>query len=172
MTKVTEKYVYFWGEVFSNWYPCKFKVMFPPKEIEFSSSEQYFMYMKAITFYDFTIAERILKEGNDPESAKKLGKMVRLFNAEKWEKVRYKIMFDANYYKYSQNEHLKQELLKKEYINLHFVEGTPNDPIWGICCNYKDAKDDHSNWKGLNLLGKVLDDVRSVLIHGGNMINF
>ena len=44
-----------------------------------------------------------------------------------------------------------------------FVEGSPYDRIWGIGVHYKDASDDESTWRGENLLGKVLNEVRESL---------
>ena len=49
--------VIFWGSFLSNWYPCKIKY----KGLDFSSSEQLFMWMKAKHFKDEEIADEILK---------------------------------------------------------------------------------------------------------------
>ncbi len=172
MSRKTSKYYYFTDGVFASTYPCTIKTTFLGKEVEFKNSEQYFMFMKALVFSDYAIAERVLREGSNATTARELGRMVKNFDATRWERIKYKVMFDANYEKFNQNSSLKQELLKKDLINLHFAFGLAQDTTWGIGCSYEYAKDDNSNWRGSNLLGKVLDDVRSVLIHGGNMINF
>ena len=54
-------------------------------------------------------------------------------------------------------------LLNKEFDGKKFVEASPLDGIWGIKCDEATAKDDESNWNGLNLLGKALNEVRGIL---------
>jgi predicted NAD-dependent protein-ADP-ribosyltransferase YbiA (DUF1768 family) len=44
------------------------------------------------------------------------------------------------------------------------VEASPIDGIYGIKCGETEALDDKSNWNGLNLLGKALDEVREKLL--------
>jgi ribA/ribD-fused uncharacterized protein len=123
------------------------------------------MWMKAITFGDETIALRILLEGKNPKMAKTLGRLVKNYDDKKWNEIRYKVMVDANYFKYSQSEDLKKMLLNPEFDGKHFVEASPLDGIWGIKCGETEALDDESNWKGQNLLGKALDEVREMLLN-------
>jgi hypothetical protein len=55
---------------------------------------------------------------------------------------------------------LKEELLSKS----NFVEASPYDCIWGIGMGKsEEGINDPDNWKGLNLLGKVLDEVKYLL---------
>lgn len=55
--------VWFWGmdgtpeQVLNQWYPCKFE---DEDKIEYSSTEEYMMYHKAILFGDKETAQRIL----------------------------------------------------------------------------------------------------------------
>ena len=74
-----------------------------------------------------------------------------------------KLFYELNYQKYSQDEKLKTLLLNSEFDEKKFVEASPIDGIWGIKCDETTAKDDESNWNGLNLLGKALDEVREKL---------
>jgi ribA/ribD-fused uncharacterized protein len=133
------------------------------KELEFFNSEQYFMYEKAVVFGDEVTAMRILFEGKDPKKAKTLGRQVKNYDDKIWEKVRYQIMVYANMHKYLQNKELRDMLLNEEFDGKKFVEASPFDGIWGIKCDEATAKDDESNWNGLNLLGKALDEVRNIL---------
>ena len=121
------------------------------------------MYEKAVVFGDEVTAMRILFEGKDPKKAKTLGRQVKNYDDKVWEKVRYHIMVYANMHKYLQNKELRDMLLNEEFDGKKFVEASPFDGIWGIKCDEATAKDDESNWNGLNLLGKALDEVRSVL---------
>ena len=56
--RVTDKYVFFWGSVFSNWYPC----IFMYEEERFNNSEQAFMWEKARYFKDDESAAAMLKK--------------------------------------------------------------------------------------------------------------
>lgn len=166
--KVTDKHVFFWGEWPSNWYPCIFNAEYEGKEYTFYNSEQYFMFVKAKTFGDEENALKILLEGKNPKKAKTYGRMVKNYDDEKWNEIRYKVMVDANMAKYSQNDELKNLLLSDEFNGKGFVEASPIDGVWGIKCSEEDALDDESNWNGQNLLGKALDEVRDKLMNVKN----
>jgi ribA/ribD-fused uncharacterized protein len=165
---VTDKHVLFWGEWPSNWYRAEFdaEVLINGKKEtkHFYNSEQYFMYMKAIIFGDYEIAEKILAT-KDPKKAKELGRIVRNYDDKVWNDMRYKVMVDANKAKYSQNEDLKKLITSDEFKGKGFVEASPVDKVWGIGLGEKDPlADDEKNWKGQNLLGKSLDEVREWLL--------
>jgi hypothetical protein len=73
-------------------------------------------------------------------------------------------MLKANVAKFSQNEDLKQLLLSEEYEGHGFVEASPYDKVWGVRMYESNPDiDDESKWKGLNLLGKVLDETRRII---------
>lgn len=153
--KVTSSHVYFWGSIFSQWYICEFE----EDGITFSSAEQYMMYKKAMLFGDSKIANDILQE-DDPSECKKLGQKVSNFNEKIWVQNRIDIVVQGNYLKFTQNYKLKKQML--DTLNRSFVEGSPQDRIWGVGLHYNDEKIlDSNNWKGLNLLGKALDIVKS-----------
>ena len=68
----------------------------------------------------------------------------------------------VNYLKFSQNEIFKQKLL--ETGNRILVEASPVDKIWGVGLDENDENIlDESKWKGQNLLGKALMEVRKML---------
>lgn len=170
--RTTNKYILFWNGVFSNFYPYDTKTVktedveplnFELEGIKWKTSEQYFMYKKAIFFGDFETAE-LIKKAIRPEEAKKLGRKVKNFDDKKWSEVSSQIMYDAVFAKFSQNEELKSYILNKRFDNKHFVEASPFDKIWGIGIHYSDSRcDDESNWLGENKLGKVIDLVRENL---------
>lgn len=162
--RVTDSHIFFWSGWPSNWYPAKFKVIKDAKEIEFQNSEQYFMYMKAVYFEDFDTASEIVKNGGNPNEAKRLGRLVKNFDPAKWDNIKESVMFDANFLKYMRNRKLYKKLTDPSLDGKHFVEGSPYDKIWGIGVHYMDASDDESTWKGQNLLGKTLDTLRNYLI--------
>ena len=157
--KIYDKHVAFWGSAFSNFYPCHFQ----EGDWHWISSEQCFMAKKAEYFKDTEILEEILK-AETPEKAKKLGRKVKNFDAEKWSIVCFDKMYDAVYAKFSQNSDLKELLLSSDFEDKSFVEGSPFDAIWGVKMDWRNPYiDNEENLQGQNLLGKVLNKVREDL---------
>ena len=162
--RVTDKHVCFWSEWPSNWHPAEFDIEVNGVMCHFHNTEQYFMYMKAIVFGDEEIAKQILENG-DPKKVKALGRKVQNYDEKVWNDKRYQIMLKANVAKFSQNEDLKQLLLSPEYEGHGFVEASPYDKVWGVRMYESNPDiDNESKWKGLNLLGKVLDETRRIII--------
>ena len=162
--RVTDKHVCFWNEWPSNWHPAEFDIEVNEVQCHFYNTEQYFMYMKAIVFGDEEIAKQILADG-DPKKVKALGRKVQNYDEQVWNDKRYQIMLKANVAKFSQNEDLKQLLLSPEYKGPGFVEASPYDKVWGIRMYESNPDiDNETKWKGLNLLGKVLDETRRIIV--------
>ena len=140
---ITDDYVAFWGSVFSNFYPCDIHVTEDwwgkPIDIHFSSSEQYFMWLKATEFDDHETAEKILK-AKTPKEAKKLGRQVNNFDDEEWREVREAAMWNAVWLKFSQNEDLGKIITDPMFSGKSFVEGSPVDKIWGVGLVWNDPK--------------------------------
>ena len=146
---------FFWrsNSIFSNWYP----VSFSDEKNTYDNMEQYMMYHKAVLFDDEKIALEIMNNSN-PKIIKKLGRNVRNFNNEIWDKYKIEIVERGLYLKFSQNENLKKALLDTNSI---IAEASPYDKIWGIgmAKSHPDSTN-LSKWKGQNLLGKCLMNVR------------
>lgn len=154
--RITSEYVFFWTgkDVFSNFYFYQFKY----EGRNFHTSEQAIMYAKAVLFKDYEIAKKILNE-NNPNQCKKLGRQVKNFDENVWVKNREVIYKSVLIAKFSQPE-LKVKLLQTG--DKIMVEASPFDKIWGVGLREDDDKIlDSKNWKGLNLLGKVLMEVRN-----------
>ena len=138
---------------------------FKYKGLKFFNSEQAFMWEKAIFFNDIDIAEEIIKFGHEPKAAKHMGRQIKGFDAQKWSEVCFDIMVNVNYEKYSQSQWLKETLLETE--NKTIVEASPVDLVWGIGIHWEnDDCLDESKWRGQNLLGKALMEVRKKLNYG------
>ena len=118
------------------------------------------MHGKAVLFGDEATAEKILQT-SDPGTIKALGRQVKGFQESCWKKHREDIVYQNNVAKFLQNDHLLKALLETKGI---LVEASPSDRIWGIGLHEKDAKRiPESRWKGLNLLGKILTQIRHEL---------
>ena len=156
--KVTDKYVFFWGGPFSNFAPVEEGIEFDG--FRFPTSEHVFMHIKAKTFNNDEIAEKI-KNALDPKTAKKLGRKVRGFNEQVWEKHRDNAMKTAVQLKFDASSEFRNELLKEKYRNKTFVEASPYDCVWGIGMSMDDPDvNNESKWRGLNLLGNILTKLR------------
>lgn len=152
--RITDTHVYFWNGEFSNFHPIKIKY----NKINFYTTEQIFMWEKALYFEDKEIAQKIMVTA-EPSECKRLGRQIKNFDADKWSIVSYDIMVNANYHKYSQNPILKDLLLETGDKTL--VEASPFDKIWGVgLASFNDEILDEKNWRGQNLLGKALMEVR------------
>lgn len=125
---------------------------------KFRSCEHYMMYHKAILFKDFEAAKMVLTSST-PNDAKRLGRKVKNFVNEVWNEHRYQIVRDGNILKFEQNPYLLEFLMSTEGKTL--VEASPYDEIWGIGMKASDKNcNNPDTWKGLNLLGFVLTDIR------------
>lgn len=141
----------------SNWYPSEFIW----NNIKFTSGEQYMMYRKALLFNDNKISDEILNTYNVAE-IKMLGRKVKNYNDVIWNGYRQIVMFEGLLEKFNQNDTLKTMLL--ETGDAILAEAAVKDLIWGIGLNMKDNKKyDLSKWRGQNLLGFTLMQVRDRL---------
>jgi hypothetical protein len=157
MERITDKYVFFWGSELSNWHNCIFQY----KGEVFHNTEQAFMWEKAKFFGDAEIAKEIIKTPN-PKENKALGRKIRGFDSERWMIAAFPIMVAVNFAKYHQNPKLL-EILQSTGDKI-IVEASPYDKIWGIGIHWEDDDClDETKWKGMNLLGKALVEVRKQL---------
>ncbi|HLC78076.1 MAG TPA: NADAR family protein [Candidatus Nanoarchaeia archaeon] len=162
MTTKSEKYTFFWDGVFSQWYPSFFKL----EDRRFNCAEQYMMYQKAITFGDKDSSDRIMDCAN-PSIQKKMGKLVKGYDEEVWKGIREEIVYTGNYEKFRQNLKLYEEL--KATKGTVLVEASPYDLIWGVGLAEDDPRIlNRRNWRGQNLLGKILTKLREDTENGFN----
>lgn len=145
----------------SNWYLSDFIV----DGLEFSSSEQYMMYRKALCFNNLDIAKDIMNT-TDVAVIKSLGRAVRGYDDRVWSGIRGRVVFDGVSAKFSQNEELKKQLLDTGESIL--AECAVRDLVWGIGLSMKDPdRFDMTKWRGRNLLGRILMKVREDLRWNG-----
>ena len=138
----------------SNWYPSPIKVF----NNTFSSGEQAFMWAKADTFEDEEIKAQIMLT-TDPKKLKALGRKIKNYDDALWSDVRVSIMRQVVEAKFAQNPELMQKLLSTG--NAILVEANAFDNFWGCGLRASDAAiKDPSKWRGQNLLGQILMDVR------------
>jgi ribA/ribD-fused uncharacterized protein len=97
--------------------------------ISFNCSEQYMVFHKALTFHDYDTASKIMNASH-PADQKALGRKVKNFNPDAWNKVARKIVYQGCFYKFTQNPDAFNYLVSTDGTLL--VEASPTDVIWGI----------------------------------------
>jgi len=182
-----EEFEFFWkaDSPFSQWHPSPFKY----KDKQFISAEQFMMYSKAKLFGDEEVANKIMHFNNAllskdlingnieaggivndkknlevwskiQKKLKDLGKEVKGFDEKTWNEKRISIVTVASREKFEQNPKLKEKLLATG--NKTLVEASPYDKIWGIGLEkHRPEAQDRNQWKGLNLLGEILTNVKN-----------
>lgn len=142
---------------FSQWWMTEFWSI----DHHFCCVEQFMMAQKAELFGDEDIRQQILKS-KDPKQIKAFGRRVQGFDQKLWDKVKYSIVLNGNWCKFSQNRDLRDFLLATG--NSILVEASPYDAIWGIRLP-ADSPDAQNplKWQGQNLLGFALMEVRDEL---------
>lgn len=162
------KLFHFWGHqaakdgsvtasCFSQWWPARMVI----EGDAYPTAEHWMMAGKARMFSDDKALAAILAAGS-PKQAKALGREVRGFDAARWDDAKREIVMSGNLAKFSQHKELGQFLLSTG--NKVIVEASPVDRVWGIGLAADDQRAENPlQWRGENLLGFVLMDVRDQL---------
>lgn len=162
----TDKFTFFFGkaDVFSNWHEASFEY----RGHKFNCVEQFMMYSKARLFNDHEIAEKIMAT-KDQKEQKALGRLVKNFDGKVWDEKCLSIVTVGCREKFSQNPKLLQALIATGDRVL--VEASPYDKIWGIGLSENDPNAQlPEKWKGQNLLGVALTNVRKILLDRVNSV--
>lgn len=168
-----QKYTFFYGGVFSQWFACEFEV----DGVKYRSAEHYMMAGKARLFNDDIVLAQMMDEKNShPRKQKALGREVKGRAGGKWDaddiaywnsKAR-DVVYEGNWHKFTQNEELQEALFRTAGTIL--VEASPSDRLWGI--GHSELKANsvecqlECHWRGVNWLGEVLTKLRDDLVAG------
>ncbi len=171
------KYLFFWGHVpkvagrvdascLSQWYPAEF-VVEPSGPganepgVSYATAEHFMMAEKARLFGDASALSRVLS-ARSPAEAKAVGREVVGYVDDVWSKARFDAVVRGNVAKFSASPELRTFLL--ETGGRILVEAAPRDTIWGIGLGRDHPRaSDPSGWRGQNLLGFALMEVRERL---------
>lgn len=141
---------------FSQWYMSNFTV----GGITYCCAEQYMMAEKARMFNDADSLRSILAT-QSPSRMRSLGRRVANFDAAQWDAGKYQIVLRATREKYTQSDRLRRKLLSTG--DTYLVELSASDAIWGV----RSTSANPARWRGQNLLGRALMDVRAELRAAG-----
>ena len=186
--RVTDEYVFFWKGPFSQWPKVAFdfhsyvyrlmqseisRVVGGVDVVEwmdrsggavhrYNCPEQAMMAEKARMFGDVECLQAIMA-ASSPREQKELGRTVRNFVKDDWDRHAREIVYRINLAKFQQNDELREALLAQG--KRQFVEARPVDLIWGIGMAENDeGVENPRNWRGTNWLGEALGRVRDTLI--------
>lgn len=161
-------FIFFWREFlsidggiskacFSQWWYSPFIF----NDVTFNTTEHWMMAKKALLFDDSVSFQKIIN-AQSPSAAKSLGRNVLNFDQTVWDQHKFDIVVKGNLLKFNQNKQLRDFLLGTNDNIL--VEASPYDRIWGIGLdeNSPDVKNP-VRWRGLNLLGFALMEVRDII---------
>lgn len=155
---MAETFTYFWKSPLSQWQRSPFVI----GGVNFTHAEQFMMYAKALLFGDADSAARILQAAT-PREQQAIGRTVHGFDEKVWVMFREGIVYQANYARFSQNAEQRELLFATRGTTL--AETNPDDLVWGIGLAADDPRAmDRTQWRGLNLLGKALTQVREALL--------
>jgi ribA/ribD-fused uncharacterized protein len=141
----------------SQWWLAEFTV----DGVAYPTAEHWMMAAKARLFGDGEGLAAVLA-AKSPSAAKAAGRKVRDFDEQKWAAARYDIVVAGNLAKFGQHDALREFLLGTGDRVL--VEASPYDRVWGIGMGPANPDVAHPlKWRGLNLLGFALMDVRERL---------
>jgi len=166
--EVHPDYLFFWGHTqksasvidkscFSQWFPSAFAV----EGITYPTAEHWMMAKKALLFEDKENCELILQTA-EPAAVKKIGRSVKNFDSIIWETKAYELVVEGNLHKFSQHKNLKEYLIQTG--DKIIAEASPVDFTWGIGLSKGNpAVYNPLQWKGTNLLGFALMEVRDQL---------
>jgi ribA/ribD-fused uncharacterized protein len=157
----TIDFLFFWKALpgpgrLSQWWQQPFTV----DGVEYRSAEHWMMAGKARLFGDDEALAKILA-AEHPMLVKKLGQTVRNFDEKAWKAHRFDIVVEGNRAKFSDPELAGYLRGTGDRV---LVEASPLDRIWGIgLADDAPHARTPSKWRGLNLLGWALTEVRAHL---------
>lgn len=154
--KLTPETAYlFWDGPCSQWLDVEITI----DGVKYNCNEQYMMAQKALIFGDTKRHEAIMFS-NSPRNQKALGRAVKGFDVDIWSMYSRLIVYRANFAKFTQDQVLYDFLMNTD--DKMIVEASPYDTIWGIGLSENDPDAwDTDKWKGQNLLGQMIMQVRS-----------
>ena len=148
----------------SNFHRSRFEV----DDVDYNSVEQYLSVHKAMLFDTAEVAKGIMRL-DKPEEQKKRVKKLKNFNHDIWSRQAGPILDKALFAKFSQNENLKDYLIKTGSTTLG--EASAHDRLFGIGLSIHNPNAlDLEKWHGQNLQGTGLMKVRQALIEGINSL--
>lgn len=137
----------------------------PYRDFWFSTAEQYVMAMKALLFDNMRVFWQVMTTRSPAEAdSYAADACFPNFDQQKWHESLPTFVYEANMYKFSQDDKMYESLMKVPADAL-FAYTTDRDDILGTGLPQKDIRNKTpSQWRGANVLGVVLSAVRAELL--------
>lgn len=130
-----------------------------PSPIICTNSEKTIMLCKAALMGDKEIYNQISSLEN-PKEIKRLGRLVKNFDQDKWNKYLCLIAFECVFQKFSKASKQIQEYLKLTNTAI-IAEAAYRDLNWGIGLGVNQYISKPADWRGSNVLGWALMETRA-----------
>ena len=119
--------------------------------------ENYYQAKKAEKF-DESEVEKIMK-AKTTKAVKAIGKKIKNFNQEEWDKVKYGIMQEGIKSKFVQYPELRKQLQETGERKIGYADA--RNIFWGIGSSESVEKSKHpEKWRGKNMIGHILMELR------------
>ena len=141
--------------------PFNPKTPFTVNGVTYVCGEAYYQAEKARRFKDYDALRKIM-EAKSPKVMKEIGRSIRGYDDDDWQRCAVDVMRQGIREKMSQNIEARRLLLSTEKSVI--ADANQFDKFWGIGIDIDDASVfDPRNWTGDNNMGKLLMQVRDEL---------
>jgi ribA/ribD-fused uncharacterized protein len=124
---------------------------------DYPSVEHYYQAKKAEKF-DESEVEKIMK-AKTTKAVKAIGKKIKNFNQEEWDKIKYGIMQEGIKAKFVQHPELRKQLQETGDRKIGYADA--RNVFWGIGSSEGIEKSKHpEKWRGKNMIGHILMELR------------
>ena len=140
-----------------------FPTPFDVDNITYECSYQHYEAGKALHFSDYKLWHDIVAGMLTSREISQRSRHVDGFNTDEWDKVAAEYMRISLEYKFQRNEQAREFI--KNTGNLRLVYANGDQPFWGTGLEFQDSRnDDPSQWKGMNMIGLLLENTRDSVI--------
>ena len=139
----------------NNSFPTPFQV----ENISYINGLQHYEACKAPKFEDYKLWHDIVAGYPTAHEISKASRCVLNFNHDEWSNAAVEHMKVSLQYKFWGNKMAREYLLQTG--DMHLIFTSADQPFWGTGLDFPDPMNhDEANWKGHNVLGKLLSNIR------------
>lgn len=123
-----------------------------------------FSYVVVSVFFNDSVTARDIMDNFRPNKLEELGRKIRNYDLHSWSRYCRSYLRQGNFAKFSQNPNIRQQLIDN-VRNGELVYAVVDDCLLGVGLKDEDGRlYQKKSWKGKNLLGRALMEVRDMLM--------